>query len=193
MASTLVQETGVGTNANANTYETAANIRAYATARGIDLATDDAPGDLLVDIMAVKAMDFLEGMASEWAGWKVYPTTQPLSWPRDGVTQEGAGLTDTVRNGYENLTIGYSYRDSTIIPVELKKAQCALVMQVKAGVDLMPTALSGKFVTRQKIGPIEKSFSEAVGIYTLPKMPVVDNLLFPLLKNGVGILTSYRA
>ena len=190
MASSLVLEDGTGLP-NASTYETAANVRLYATARGVQLAAEDAPGDALVDQMITKGMDYLEAMRDKFQGWRMYPDVQALQWPRDGVLAEDRGYDCGVRNGYENLVAGYTYRNPAIIPKELKQALCALTLQVKKGVDLQPTQVSGQFVTFKKIGPIERHFSEAVGIYTLPQMPLVEATLAPLLKYG-GPLLSYR-
>lgn len=191
MASTLVVEDGTGLS-NASTYVSAAALRAYALARGVTLAASDAPGDLLVDQMAIKAMDYIEANRAYFWGWRL-TTTQRLSFPREGVPAEPTqGYADTIANGYENLLItGVTYRDAAPLPFELLDAQAILAMQVKAGVDLQPTQVSGRFVRRQKLGPIEREFSESIGIYTLPQMPMVDALLSSLLKPR-GPLRSYR-
>lgn len=189
MASTLVVEDGTGL-ANASSYTSAADLKAYATARGVDLGNDDA----IVDQLAIKAMDYIEANRSYFAGWRAFPNTQRLEWPREGVPEpDGAYVgTTTVQNGYENLLVdGVSYRPVAPLPRELIEAQCRLVLKVKAGVDLMPTQQSGKFVKRKKLGPIEQEFSEAIGIYVLPKMPDIDALLDPLLK-ARGPMRSYR-
>jgi hypothetical protein len=192
MASTLIVEDGTGLP-NASSYVSAADIRAYATARGVTLAANDAPGDAIVDQLAIKAMDYIEANRSYFYGWKL-TTTQRLCFPREGVPAEPDGRTyaDTIVNGHENLLYaGVTYRDPAPLPPELIEAQCRLVMSVKAGVDLMPTTVSGKFVKRQKLGPIEREFSESVGIFTLPLMPDIDALLSPLIRPR-GPLRSYR-
>lgn len=191
MASTLVVETGAGLS-NASSYASAAEIRAYALARGVTLAPSDDAGDLIVDQLAVKAMDYIEANRSMFHGQRA-TTTQRLCFPRVNVPAEQYTLEfpDTIYNGFENLT-SYSFRDPAVIPPELIEAQCRLVMEVKAGVDLLPTQVSGRFLKRQKLGPIEREFSETVGVFNLPKMPSVDALLSPLLK-GAGVTRSYRA
>lgn len=192
MASNLVVEDGTGL-ANASSYVSAAEIRAYALARGVTLAADDAPGDTLVDQMAIKAMDYIEANRSYFYGWKL-KTTQRLSFPREGVPAEPDGMAylGSVVNGHENLLYGgVTYRDPAPLPPELIEAQCRLTMEVKAGVDLLPTQVSGRFLKRQKLGPIEREFSEAVGVFTLPKMPAIDALLDPLLRPR-GPMRSYR-
>lgn len=191
MASTLIVEDGTGLP-NASSYTSAADIRTYASARGITLAPSDTGGDALVDQMAIKAMDYIEALRHSFWGWKLKPS-QRLCFPREGVPADPTGDAYlSVSNGHENLLVGgISYRDPAPLPPELIEAQCQLVIQVKAGVDLMPTQVSGKFVKRQKIGPIEREFSEAVGIYVLPQMPTVNALLEPLLRPR-GPLRSYR-
>lgn len=192
MASNLVVEDGTGLP-NASSYVSAADIRAYATLRGVTLATDDAPGDAIVDQLAVKAMDYIEANRSYFYGWKLN-TTQRLCFPREGVPAEpdGRAYSDAIVNGHENIMYqGVAYRDPAPLPPELIEAQCRLVLAVKKGVDLLPTTVSGKFVKRQKLGPLEREFSESVGIYTLPQMPDIDALLGPLLK-ARGPLRSYR-
>lgn len=192
MASNLVLEDGTGLP-NASTYDTAANIRAYCLGRGVVLATSDDAGDLLVDQMITKGMDYLEGKRDLYQGWR-FKTTQSLQFPREGVLAEDRGYYSEIygiRNGFENLISTATYRTPAPLPQELKTALAALVFQVKKGVDVMPTQISGNFVTFQKLGPLERHFSEAVGVYMLPQMPVVDATLAPLLKNG-GALLSYR-
>lgn len=191
MASSLILEDGTGL-ADASTYETAANVRAYALARGVTLAPDTNDGDAVVDQMITKGMDYIEAMRDQFQGWRVRPDVQALQFPRDGIMVEDQGYDFVLRNGYENIVAGFAYRNPAIIPKELKTALSALALQVKKGVDLQPTSVSGQFVTFKKIGPIERHFSEAVGVYTLPQMPLVTATLASLLKRG-GPLLSYRA
>jgi hypothetical protein len=194
MASNLVVEDGTGL-ANASSYTSAADIRAYATARGVTLAASDGAGDLIVDQLAIKAMDYIEANRSYFWGWRFAPTVQRLEFPREGVPEpDGAYVgTTTIQNGYENIIAGgvIAYRDPAPLPRELIEAQCRLVIKIKDGVDLMPTQVSGKFLKRQKIGPIEREFSEAIGIFVTPRMPDIDALLAPLLRPR-GPMRSYR-
>ena len=193
MASNLIVEDGTGL-ANANSFETAANIRAYATLRGVVLAADDGAGDVQVDVMAIKAMDFIEHYRAQFLGWR-FKSTQALSFPRQGVPLEPD---ETVYanewvNGYENILMsGSGFRPVAPLPYELLTAQSELVMQIKAGIDLLPTRVSGSFVKRRKVGPIEREFSEIVGIYTIPPMPKVDALLSVLIRPA-GPMRAYRA
>lgn len=190
MASTLIVEDGTGLP-DASSYTSAKALRDYATARGVDLAPANGAGDMLVDQMAIKAMDYIERNRSRFYGQR-YRQEQRLSFPRTGVPAETQQAFVGIANGYENLTYaGQQYRPHTPLPYELAEAQCQLVLQVKAGVDLMPTQVSGQFVVREKLGPLETQYSEAVGIYNLPQMPMVDALLDVLIKPS-GVVTAFR-
>lgn len=192
MASNLIVEDGTGLP-DASSYTSAATLRTYATNRGVTLAPTDDAGDLIVDQLAIKAMDYIEANRQWFWGWR-FRQSQRLSFPREGVPAEPRGdqYGTQIVNGYENLLVpSINYRPVAPIPYELVDAQCQLVIQVKAGVDLLPTQVSGRFVKRQKLGPLEREFSEAIGIYTLPQMPMVDALLSPLIKPR-GPTTAYR-
>lgn len=194
MASLLVVEDGTGI-ANANTYSEAADIRAYALLRGVILAPTDDAGDLLVDQMAIKAMDYLESFSEQFYGWQTYEN-QALAFPREGVPGPRRGGTVDVANGYENIqTLDFRpYLPGNVIPQRIKDAQAQLVMQVKAGIDLMPTMAGGtaaRTVIREKLGPIETQYSDAVASYTMPQMPAVQALLVPFIKPS-GVTRAYR-
>lgn len=142
--------------ANANSYVNLATARAYATARGADLPTDDTAAEILL----IKAMDYLESKRAEYQGRKT-STTQSLQWPRYGVRIDG---------------ISFS---SSAIPSELTSAQIQLSMEANTGTDLMPTRSSG-FITKDVTGPLETEYSEKVGISITPRISAVDALLQPL-------------
>jgi hypothetical protein len=190
MTSILIIETGEGVE-NANSYASATAIRDFALTRGVVLAPSDDNGDALVDQMAIKAMDYIEVNRNQFWGSKL-SANQRLSFPRINVPADASesGL-DYAINGFENLRSGQPTRPASPIPLELVQAQCALVMQIKSGVDLLPTQASGKFVKKQKIGPLEREFSETVGIMALPRMPMIDALLASLLRPS-GAMTTYR-
>lgn len=158
---------------NANSYATRAEIIAYAGLRGVLLADDDA-----TDVMAIKAMDYLEMFRDRYLGREVEPNVQPLAWPRDAVI------------------IGYATFPNNEIPKRLKNAQCALVVEVSTGTNLIPTTgTAGEaFTTMEKIGPLQFEYSEAVELAAglLPTMPLVNALLAPLLNGMSGPTRSYR-
>lgn len=155
---------------NADTYVTRADAIAYALRRGVVLPDTEA-----TDIQIIKAMDYLAMFDTKWLGQQVNPATQYLAWPRSGVF------------------IGFSHVafPSDDIPNQLIKAQCELVLQVNAGIDLMPTvSASAAFVKREKVDVIETEYSEAIALALLnelPNMPLVDAYLSPLLDQGGGI------
>lgn len=142
--------------ANAVSYVTAAEARAYALARGVTLSAVDAE----VEQLLIRAMDYLEAKRAQYQGAKVDPL-QSLQWPR----------TDVIIDCNE-----FPFDE---IPNELKKAQCQLALEAHNGIDLMPTR-SGGFVKLEKVGPIETQFSEKVGAGVSPDMTAVDALLSPL-------------
>lgn len=160
--------------ADANSYNTRAELITYAAARGVTLADDDT-----TDVLGIKAMDYLALYDTAWKGELVEAGVQMLAWPRM-----------------------YAYIGSSTtafpldeIPAQLKRAQAELVVQAKSGVNLLPT-LSGDtaFVKKEKVDVIETEYSEAVAIKLmglLPDMPLVDALLQPLFAT-VGRLRTVR-
>jgi len=147
--------------ANADSYTSRADIITYAAARGVTLLDD-----VTTDQKAIKAMDYLALYDTQWKGSQVDAATQSLAWPRKYVY-----ITDDLFS-------------ETAIPVQLIRAQKELVMQIAAGVSLLPT-LSGDtaFITKEKVDVIETEYSEAVALEllgSLPNMPLIDALLAPL-------------
>lgn len=192
MASTLVLEDGTG-KADASTYVAAQVLRDYAEARGVELAEAGDAGDLLVDIMAVKAMDYIEMHRRRFLGWR-FTKVQRLSFPREGIPAEynGFGYSNEAVNGFENILVpGIEYMPVAPLPQELMDAQCELVMQVKAGIELVVTKTTDSFLKRRKLGPLEREFAQIVGTYTIPTMPRVSALLDPFLKPIA--MGAYRA
>ena len=165
----LIVETGAGDDPTANSYVSRENAIAYAAERGVLIADEDA-----TDALAIQAMDYLS--MQNWAGVRTYPL-QPLDWPRKCVTPFGV-LPDDV------------------VPAQIVKAQCALIMYASQGIELLPTKAAGseKFVVSKKLGPIETTYSEAVALNASnsPSMPIVNVLLRPFLEGGAGPTRSYR-
>jgi protease II len=83
--------------ANANSYITLAEYKAWADARGLTYSADDTT----VEQQILRAMDYLERI--EYIGNKANEN-QPLQWPR----------TEALIDGY--------YADATEIPKEVKTA-----------------------------------------------------------------------
>lgn len=154
----------------ANSYATRAVIIAYALARSIVLA-DSA----VTDGFAIDAMDYLLRYSRRWKGSQVEPGVQALDWPRE-----------CVRSG------SYTF-PSDAIPAALISAQSQLAMYRYQGISLLPVSGQTAFITREKIGPLETEFSEAVQLQSglTPSLPAIDAILSGLLDGG-GRLRSVR-
>lgn len=143
--------------AGANSYNSFSQLRDYATARGVTLPAVDAE----LEILAIKAMDYLESFEGRWKGSRVV-ITQALSWPREFV-----------------YIVGYmSYPGFTdnVIPSQVIRAQAQLVIELHNGLDLMPIRSSGSTLIREKIGPIENEWSPDSETRS-PYIPQIDGLL----------------
>lgn len=146
--------------ANANSYNTVAEIRAYADARGMTLPTDD----LDVEKLAIQAMDYLESFRNRYQGYRTDPVNQELQFPRVGVI---------IDNDYEV--------SSDEIPSLLKKAHSQATAESYEA-DLMPN--DSPAVKKEKVDVLEVEYQESstssVGF------PKVDALLEPLFKKSSG-------
>ena len=154
--------------ANATSYVTLAEARAYASARGVTLSAVDAE----VESKCILAMDFIEALRDRYQGLKV-AYDQALQFPRYPLT-------------IDSFTI-----PSTSIPLALKQAQCQLVIELNNGIDLTPTG-DGKFLVREKIDVIENEWAPGSGSSS-PVLTKFDSLISPLFKTPNGGLVSSRA
>ena len=149
---------------DSNSYVTVAEARTYATARGVALSDNDA----VVESMLMLAMDYLEAQRGRYQGHKTHPGVQALQWPRAGVI----------------LDCQYRLPDD-VIPVELKRAQMQAVIEVAAGLVLMPSS-DGRVVKREKVDVIETEYMTGKDMgdtATLgPAFPALDALLEPLFE-----------
>ena len=160
MALTVEDGSGV---VGANSYIDVAAARAYATARGVTLPAADAD----VEVLLVKAMDYIESLRNRYQGERTYTSvTNNLAWPRQGV-----------------------YVDDEIvahdaIPQLLKYAQAQLAMDAQTA-DLMPTG-AGREVIRERVeGAVEVEYNP-LGITNIqPVLQKAKALLAPLM------MTSY--
>lgn len=168
MASTLVVEDGSLVD-GADSYISLADARTYATKRGISVAADDTAAD----IQLRKAFDYLEAIGADYKGTKSDPA-QLTQWPRKDVWVDDAEL---------------SY---AVIPTVLKYAQVQLAAAIQGGINLTPTSDGSAFIVREKIGPIDTEFSEAINTSGVPIVRIADSLLAPLLRR-TGLLTVARA
>ena len=160
---TLIVEDGTEV-ANANSYVTLAEARAYALARGVTLSATDS----VVEVLVIKAMDYLESFDSQFKGVRK-TDTQELSWPRDYV--------------YRNDT-GSEY---PAIPKELKNALNQLILDSNT-FDINPNRLltdKGQKIKERIEGAIDVEYAELEQI-TKPMLRKFDAMIAPLLKSGGG-------
>lgn len=170
----LIVEDGSGV-VGANTYRSLEDIRLWAEARGVTtIPTDDAEAEILV----IKAMDFIERLRDKFAGSPSSPG-QALSFPRDGIFYE------------------CDYIAADVIPTRVKDALTLLTIYASQGIELEPIHAGGetKFLIRQKLGPIEREYSEAAFLASsaMPAFYPVSSLLAPFLRRGFGQLAISRA
>jgi hypothetical protein len=160
--------------ANATSYVSVAEVRAYAAARASTIPAADAPGDASIEAACIVAIDFLESFRGEFQGSKVDAASQALQWPRIGAWLDGAEI------------------PATTIPKILKDAQCQLAIEAVNGLDLMPTG-DGREVIRKKIDVLETEYRPGSGGAAQPVLTRVRALLGPLLSSGFGKIKVVRA
>ena len=158
----LVVEDGSGV-ANANAYVDVAGYRAWATARGLPLPSDDSEGNTKIEQAIYKATDYLETIPT--FGGETSEDDQSLSFPR------------------KCLYISGKLFAVDKIPKQIVLASYQLVAAVLAGVDLMPN-VSGNasdYVKREKVGPIETEYASATDFDGQTTLTSVNALLALLL------------
>lgn len=162
---------------DANAYVAVADVRTFATDRGVDLS---GLSDNSVIALILKATDYLESLGPRYVG-SVSTGTQALSWPRlNVINQDGSSFPSS---------------GPASIPLALKNGQCQLCLEVNNGVDLLPTVdnnVTGGFVVREKTDVLETQWSERVGTLKQPLMPKVDRWLQNLLSPRPGGITAVR-
>ena len=192
MASVLIIEDGTGV-ANANSYASADDARAWAALRGITLPEFIEGSTDPVETLLITAMDYLE--SQNFIGFQATPV-QALSWPRVFNFPYLAYPwypTDIFSIWMETIDPSYY-----VLPTKINQAQCQLVIEQNNGIVVMPTTPggdAGKFVTRERVDVIETSYSERLGTLTTPTMRIVDSLLRGLVVAGGGsaAIRSVRA
>ena len=157
----IIVEDGTGL-ANANSFVTVAEARAYATDRGITLPA----ADVEVERALIKAGDYMFRYEKNLKGSRV-TTTQRLPYPRYPVNVFGTVIL------------------KTDIPIQLKEAQIELGIESSAGVALRPNG-SGREVLMEKVGPISTQYSETGSGSNTPTFYKALDLLAPLLKSASG-------
>lgn len=155
----LIVQNDQGSQANANSYLTMEEFRAYWSDRGVTFAqTDDELSPFLV-----LGTDYVD-KRFHYLGKKLRGREQTTEWPRLSVTDAG----------------GYSVEG---IPREVKNATAEYASRAASG-SLMPDPTrdaSGSVVqayTESVSGAVSKSVTFAQGAgYSLPKYPLADRIL----------------
>lgn len=165
MATTLIPEDGTNV-ADANSFNTLTEIKAYATLRRRTLPDDDE----LIEGYAIRAMDYLSSFEDQYKGDRTYDD-QTLSFPRS------------------DLVIRNTDFPEDEMPAEIKNAQCQLVIEMAAGVILQPTFVLEGRIKRKKVGPLDTEWFDGMQSGNEPMIPAVDALLSPLLRMSFGLVT----
>ena len=155
MAVTIVVEDGTIV-ADANSYISVADARAYAEQRGVTLPVSDDE----VGAMIINSTDYIESFECKFAGERV-STEQELSWPRADAYLCGS---DTPF-------------PSDQIPKDLKKAQCASVIALSQGLVLMPNITAQDYVTEETVGPITTKYANPIQTGIETKFTGIESLL----------------
>lgn len=148
----LVVEDGTGL-ANATSFVSRADYIAFAAARGVTIADEDA-----TDVQLVKAMDYL--LTRCYRGDPV-KGDQGLPFPRR----------------VENFDGTLAFPDDEV-PAGIKRGQMFAALAVRDGVNLQPVSAGGAAVKREKVGPIETEYDTAM-TYDAPSLPAVRSAIAP--------------
>lgn len=187
MASTLVVENGTNV-ANANSYVTLTEFRAYALLRGVTISADDA----IADAIMYKAMDYIENRLRQAQGMRAY-VSQLLEFPRAEVYSSSttAGLIASTTYG---IMINCMKIAIGSIPKQLKLLQMQVGLAINSGVDFAHYSQEQKFVISEKVGPLEQKYSESFGSVGGISIASIDSLFDILLYpcGGGGFLTNVR-
>lgn len=151
---TLIIEDGTNV-AGANSFNTDAELQAYAASRGLTLPVTEAERDTL----QILAMDFITDNEWDMQGYRV-TSDQALSFPRVGVEM----------HGYLNA--------SDIIPVTLKNAQNEA--SIAAYTQALLTNSTTNNIQKEKVDVIETSYFKG-GSISKARLDRVWNYLKPIL------------
>lgn len=134
-------DTTVG-GASANSWASVAEFKDYRAVRLPANATVSAASDPTIEAALIVACRNINGNF-DWTGAAV-DGVQALTWPRSGML---------TRNGFAIAT--------TIIPNELKNAQCEMAFQIIAGIDLVSdNAAAAQGVLGVKAGSVSVQFQQ---------------------------------
>ena len=160
----LIVEDGTGV-AGAISYASVEDARAYAAERGLVLPVDDAA----VEVLLVRACDYLESLESQYKGVRTTPGTQALAWPRSLVFLFGNATSI----------------DDALIPTRLRQA--AFDLQTA---DPQATG-TGREVLSETIGPLSTTYAKRGTAAVRPVLTKVLDMLQPLMRQ-TGPLSTIR-
>ena len=166
----LIVETGAGDNPAANSYVSRAECDAYHAEMGNSAWTprptspaspqpEEPLGDAAI-IRATRAIDRIYG--ARFKGIRTHFSTQPLEWPRNGVSlYESLGTTDETEvesNAVEN----------DVIPSMLKQAVFEAALRELASPGTMTPDLDrGGEIKRVQAGPVAVEYKDSAPAATL--------------------------
>lgn len=171
---TLIIEDGTQV-ADANSYVDVAYLDSYAGDRGLTIPTTQEDKEIFL----LRAMDYIEARRNDFQGSKV-SADQSLQWPR------------------KNVQIDCEDIEETVIPEELKKAQCQLVVEQQKRTLLFPkprTSSNEGFVTQKTVGPLTKKFSPTDGVANSVKPTIIASVeifMHPLTDSGCCSSGSWK-
>ena len=170
----LILEDGTG-KADAQSYTDEQTLMYYCQARGTDAIANMTPQQR--EVLLVRAMDYLEGKADKFKGYKT-SRTQALQWPRADV-----GSVDWPYELYQN----------NCIPYQLINAQLALAVEAFEH-DLMPTLAAGPqtILTKKRVeGVVELAYENTGKLRDVPAFAKAEVQLKPLYRhNGLRMVRS---
>lgn len=146
---------------DANSFITVAECRAYLTARGLSVSTNDTT----VEQLLVQASDFLLSIENQFKGYRKV-STQDLPFPR------------------ENLVL-FATDISGTIPKILKNAQARLAYDAEQA-DLMPTG-AGRVVLEEKVGPLATKYANDGVANPSLDLKAAFGILEPLLNESATL------
>lgn len=182
---TIIVENGTNV-ANANSYLSLADIRAYALNRGVTLS----PVDATLEPMVFKSMDYIESVGANYQGTPTYTapdyTPQALQWPRsailfqsmypnslfpypyfnpyyDGVCYPPINSTGIKPSPTFGIMIDCVRIANNVIPQTLKDLLAQCVLATNVGIDFANYSEDQKFTTKEKVGPLEVEYSDKFG------------------------------
>lgn len=161
----LIIESGAGTNALANSYVSAADLRGFAESRGYSIPDSDSACERLL----LRAMDYLEAKRDLFSGYKSN-IDQPLQWPRSWVC-------------IDSLPVRHD-----VIPKEVQRAQMELAVAAYQTA-LQPTLLpadTGAIKAKRVEGAVSVEYFEAAGKRQLPCFVAAEALLNAVCKPRAG-------